>query len=107
MDEQSPKNNEAESQSALIALLGSAGRMTPLELQKIALRLGNGYWCKHWFHWGDTEKPWVMAVQIRSYSGSPIGCSDLKKHGFVQGDSCLYFINRADENGKLYHPLNG
>lgn len=96
-------SDTAASESALSDLLSSAGLMHPSELERIAIKLGNGQWCRHWYHWGQTDKPWIMAVQIRSYSGSPVGCDDLKKHGFVRYDDCLYFINRANEDGTPYH----
>jgi len=89
----------------LTALLSSAGLMHPKELQKLAIKLGNGNWCRHWYNWGGNKKPWIMALQIRTASGSPVGCDDLKKHGFVRGDSCLYFINRAGDDGKPYKEL--
>jgi hypothetical protein len=97
--QQTPPGCEA---SAFNELLSSAGLMHPSELQRIAIKLGNGLWCRHWYNWGRTTDPWIMAIQIRSASGSPVGCDDLKQHGFVRGDSCLYFIRRADEDGKPY-----
>jgi hypothetical protein len=89
--------------SELKQLLSSAGFMHPSELERIAIRLGNGLWCRHWYHWGQTKEPWIMAVQIRAPSGTPVGCDDLKDYGFVRGDDCLYFINRANEDGTPYH----
>ena len=102
IDRHRDSGNAEEQNSHLSDLLSSAGLMHPKELQKIAVKLGNGQWCRHWYQWGYTNSPWIMAVQVRGYSGSPIGCDDLKKYGFVRGDDCLYFINRADEDGKPY-----
>lgn len=83
-------------------LLSSAGFMHPSELIRIATRLGNGMWCRHWYQWAGHTKPWIMAIQIRTASGSPVGCDDLKDYGFVRGNDCLYFINRANEDGAPY-----
>ena len=89
-------------QNKLHNLLAGAGLMHPKELERMAIRLGNGQWCRHWYQWSASTKPWIMALQVRSVSGSPVGCDDLKKHGFVRFESCLYLINRADDDGKPY-----
>ena len=93
---------QGDRKAELTELLASAGFMHPKELQRLALKLGNGMWCRHWYQWGQIEKPWIMALQIRSFSGSPVGCDDLKKHGFVRWKDCLYFINRAKDDGSPY-----
>jgi len=90
------------SESDLNVLLSSAGFMHPSELEKLVIKCANGLWCRYWYHWGQSNTPWIMAIQIRSHSGSPVGCDELIKYGFVRYDDCLYFINRANEDGTPY-----
>jgi len=102
MNEAQRSEESGDEGANLTVLLSSAGYMHPKELERMAIRLGNGQWCRHWYQWGGYAEPWIMALQIRTCSGSPVGCDDLKKFGFVRGDSCLYFINRANEDGTPY-----
>jgi len=83
-------------------LIAGAGLMHPADLVKIAINCGNGMWCRHWYHWAEMKDPWVMAIQIRSWSGSPVGIDGMEKEGFVRYDDCIYLIRRADGDGNPY-----
>ena len=86
----------------IIELIDSAGLMHPDKLQKIAIKLGNGMWCRHWYCWSEIKNPWVMAIQVRTWSGSPVGVNGMKEEGFVRHEDCIYLIRRASDDGEPY-----
>ena len=40
--------------------------MTATELQRIAVRLSNQGWCRHWLNYGDRHEDILMAARVRA-----------------------------------------
>lgn len=84
--------------------------MTASELQRIALRLSNQGWCRHFLHWRyPCQDQWLMAIQfaemdergrLRVATFKP-----LEAKGFRvvhEGIGLMYVIERTDEEGKPF-----
>ncbi len=58
-------------------------KITASELQRIALRLSNQCFVRHWLHWNyPCVDPWVMAIECRDAKHNPIRVKDLDQAGF-------------------------
>jgi hypothetical protein len=76
--------------------------MTADELQRIALRLSNSGYCRHWLHWNDpSQEPWLMAIRVIDSSGWRVPIKDLETRGFRLDAHPGYFytVERTNEDG--------
>ena len=65
------------------------------ELQRIATRLSNQCFVRHWLHWNAPHEPAIMAIECRDSWGRPQQVSDMRKYGFEWDEiDHRYYINR-------------
>lgn len=82
--------------------------MTANELQRIACRLSNQIWCRHWLNFQDRKKDVKMAIQCRDHDGTPERIKDLESKGFelfwTDDIDCqwIYTIPRTNDDGTPY-----
>lgn len=74
-------------------------------LQYVAMRLGNGCFCRHWLHWNyPSRDPWLMAVSCLDSEGGRMR-APLEKLGFTRIDHAgliVYTIPRLDDEGRPF-----
>lgn len=80
--------------------------MTADELHRLARRLGNSFWCRHWLHFNHpVQDPWLMAISCLDGDGNPLMVA-LERHGFTravhEGGLIVYTVPRTDERGEPY-----
>lgn len=91
--------------------------MTADELQRIATRLGNSCWCRHWLNYNHPNNPRMMAIQCMDWGETgrmechghgdfepevklrPVPVRDLLKLGFKEEETHLYVIDRTNPDG--------
>lgn len=77
--------------------------MTADELQRIAVRLSNQCWCRHWLNFFDTHASIDMAIHCTDYDRKPLQIGELLAKGFRRQDALglrgVYLIKRTNEDG--------
>lgn len=88
------------------------------ELQRIALRLSNSCWCRHWLNFNSPENPRKMAIQVldcvpnenpeAEIEFTPKPVPELEKLGFkLDNDNAeslwIYVIDRTNKDGTPYN----
>lgn len=92
--------------------------MTASELQRIALRLSNSGWCRHWLNLNNSHDGVRMAIQVLEITSveeddillsmfQPVEVGDLGALGFElldddKNDSHIYTILRTNDDGTPY-----
>ena len=76
--------------------------MTANDLQRIAVRLSNQSWCRHWLNYGDRHTDVQMAIQCRDSYGNPTEIKCLLELNFVEQPDHIYVINRTEEDGSPF-----
>lgn len=82
--------------------------VTAHELQRIASRLSNQCWCRHWLNYGDRRTGVIMAIQcvdiLDSGRFTPARVNGIEELGFTLADDerLLYTIPRTNEDGTPY-----
>jgi hypothetical protein len=84
--------------------------MNPTELQRIATRLGNQAWTRHWLHYNrPCEDPWLMAIQVVGFTREglrPVRVLALERLGFRETlpafKGSIYVIERTDDEGNPF-----
>ena len=68
------------------------------ELQRIATRLSNQCFVRHWLHWNTPYHPVVMAIECRDWRCKPMQIQDMEKHGFEWDElDQRYYAYRDEE----------
>lgn len=79
--------------------------MTAIELQRIALRLSNSGWCRHWLNFNHPQNPRIMAIQVVDFQSEenigPVKVHGIEAEGFaiLAGSNFVYTIDRTNEDG--------
>lgn len=73
--------------------------MTANQLQRIACRLSNSSWCRHWLNLHNSRTDVIMAVQCLDERGRPAQIRDLERLGFKPQDAFIYTIQRTNDDG--------
>lgn len=76
--------------------------MTAGELQRIAVRLSNQSWCRHWLNFYNNHDNVKMAIQVKDWDGKCEPIPDLTKLGFEELPDFIYVINRTNEDGSPF-----
>lgn len=85
--------------------------MTAAELQRVAARLSNSTWCRHWLFWRTAAGRPLMAVQAVDRAGgewkvADLDGPDLERLGFSRewcdGIGWVWVVPRTNDDGTPY-----
>lgn len=69
------------------------------ELQRIATRLSNQCFVRHWLHFNAPYHPVVMAIELRNSLGESIQAYEMRNHGFEWNDTDRrYYVKRDPDS---------
>lgn len=81
--------------------------MTAKELQRIAVRVSNNCFCRHWLHFNHPQQtPWIMAIQARDQDGRIVELyqHDMNVCGMTK-DGDFWIVERTNEDGTPFTSL--